>query len=212
MRLPAGSATVKRVEERIRSFLPQRGRVALAYSGGLSSTLLAMLVRKRCELECFAAGVKGSPDVLAAIAARDHLDYRVEIIELDVATTLRIARDLRTSYPSLSSRAIHALVPLAVVRERTQKRMLLTGFGTRRLDATFGSLLTGWKIESPLSEIFSRSTPGRASLQAAALSLGLPIEWTQTAHRAPAKGAGIDRFLRTIGPSGNRNTPASKFH
>jgi hypothetical protein len=171
-----------------------------------------MLVRKRCELECFAAGVQGSPDVLAAIAARDHLDYRVEIIEPDVAAILRIARDLRTSYPSLSSGAIHALVPLAVVRERTQKRMLLTGFGMRRLDAVFGSLLTGWKTESPLSEIFSRSIPGRTALQGAALSLGLPIEWTQTAHRAPAQGAGIDRFLRTIGPSGNRNTSPSKFH
>jgi len=54
-------------------------------------------------------------------------DYRVEIIELDVATTEGSCGS-PDSYPSLSSRAIHALVPLAVVRERTRKRMLLTGF------------------------------------------------------------------------------------
>jgi hypothetical protein len=192
---------VEQLEERIRSLLPERGKVALAYSGGLSSTLLAMLIRKRCDLECFVAGVKGSPDLLAAKAARDHLDYRVEIVDLNAATSVRIAKDLRASRPSLTSAAMHALVPLGAVRERTLGRILLTGFGARRLDTSLARVLRTWKTQSPLSEISQNRIPGRAALRAAALSLGLPIEWVRVAHRAPAEGAGIEHFLQTNGPS-----------
>lgn len=205
------SAVVEQLEERIRSLLPERGKVALAYSGGLSSTLLAMLVRKRCDLECFTAGVKGSPDVLAAKAARDHLDYRVEIVDLDAATSVRIAREFRASHPPFSPATMHALVPLGAVRERTSGRVLLTGFGTRSLDARFASALRIWKAQSPLSEIFPGHTPGRTILRAAAVSLGLPVEWARIAHRSPAEGAGIERFLQTIGPSSGRTATSVKF-
>jgi hypothetical protein len=166
-----------------------------------------MLVRKHCDLECFTAGVKGSPDVLAATAARDHLDYHVEIVDLDAATSVRIARDLRASRPPLSPAAMHALVPLGAVRERTSGRVLLTGFGTRSLDASLAGVQRTWKAQSPLSEISS----GRAVLRAAALSLGLPIQWARVAHRAPAMGAGIERFLQTIGPSGGHTATRVKF-
>ncbi len=157
-----------------------------------------MLVRKRCDLECFTAGVKGSPDVLAAKAARDHLDYRVEIVDLDAATSVRIAREFRASHPPFSPATMHALVPLGAVRERTSGRVLLTGFGTRSLDARFASALRIWKAQSPLSEIFPGHTPGRTILRAAAVSLGLPVEWARITHRSPAEGAGIERFLQTI--------------
>jgi hypothetical protein len=170
-----------------------------------------MLVRKRCDLECFTAGVKGSPDVLAAKAARDHLDYRVEILDLDAATTVRIARALRASRPPLSPVTTHALVPLGAVRERTSGRVLVTGFGTRSLDARFASVLRIWKAQSPLSEIFPGQIPGRAILRAAAISLGLPIEWARIAHRAPAEGAGIERFLQTIGTSSGHTATWGKF-
>jgi hypothetical protein len=202
---------VERIEERIRSLVPAREQVALAYSGGLSSTLLAMLVRKRYDLQCFVAGVKGSPDVLAATAARDHLDYRVEIVDLDAATGARIARELRASRPPLSPATTHTLVPLAAVRERTSGHVLITGFGTRRLDARFTSVLRTWKAQSPLSEIFPGRLARRAVLRAAALSLGLPIEWARIAHRAPAVGAGIERFLQTIGPSAGHTATSVKF-
>jgi hypothetical protein len=205
------SAVVEQLEARIQSLLPERDKVALAYSGGLSSTLLAMLVRKRCDLHCFVAGVEGSPDVLAAKAARDHLDYRVEIVDLDAATRRRIMRDLRASRPSLSSTSVHALVPLAAVREKTLGRVLLTGFGARRLDARFASVLRTWRARSPLSEISPGGIPRRAVLQIAALSLGLPIEWARIAHRAPAEGAGIERFLQTVGPSGGHSGSSAKF-
>lgn len=187
-----------------------QGEVALAYSGGLSSTLLATLVRKRCDLFCFVAGAKGSPDVLAATAARDHLDYRVEIVDLDVATSLRLARDLRAFRPTLSSAAIHALVPLGAVRERTLGRLLLTAFGTQRLDASLASVLRNWTAHSPLFELSRGRVPGRAVLRAAALSLGLPIEWARMAHRPPAEGAGIERFLPTTGRSRSHGATSSK--
>ncbi|TLZ98257.1 MAG: hypothetical protein E6J97_07410 [Methanobacteriota archaeon] len=78
-------AFVRRLEDEIAREVHGRNRVALAYSGGLASTLIAMIARKRCVLDCIVAGVDGSPDILAAKAAKAHLDYRVEYVILSRA-------------------------------------------------------------------------------------------------------------------------------
>src|SRR5437899_10797034 len=68
-------AFVRRLGDGIAREIHGRSRVALAYSGGLASTLIAMIARKRCALDCVVAGVDGSPDVLAAKAAKANPDY-----------------------------------------------------------------------------------------------------------------------------------------
>src|SRR5437879_4557886 len=54
-------AFVGRLEDRIAREVDGQDRVALAYSGGLSSMTIAMIARKRCNLECFVAGREGEP-------------------------------------------------------------------------------------------------------------------------------------------------------
>src|SRR2546422_513319 len=51
-------ALVHRLETAIAQEIHGRGRVALAYSGGLASTLIAMIARKRCELDCVVAALR----------------------------------------------------------------------------------------------------------------------------------------------------------
>src|SRR5206468_3430362 len=53
-------AFVRRLEHAVAHEVDGRDRVTLAYSGGLASTLVAMLARKRSALDCVVAGVDGS--------------------------------------------------------------------------------------------------------------------------------------------------------
>jgi len=187
---------VEQLEDQIADLVSGQNHVALAYSGGLSSTLVAMVARKRCDLVCVVAGAEGSEDIRAAPAVKAHLDYRVQFVHLGLEETLQIRDRIEASNRRLSSTAVRALVPLRAVLEETPDYMMLTGFGTQRIDEKIGTILKAWGAECPLMALSrSRSLP-RSILRAAAISLGLPVEWASVAHRAPATGAGIGEFLR----------------
>src|SRR5256885_17046516 len=105
-------AFVRRLEDEIAREVHGHNRVALAYSGGLASTLIAMIARKRCVLDCVVAGVDRSSDVVAAKAAKSHLDYRIEVVILRRETAMRIRARIEASHPGLRPRDIDNLVPL----------------------------------------------------------------------------------------------------
>src|SRR2546422_6268513 len=105
-----------------------RSRVALGYAGGLASPLIAMMARKRCALDCVVAGVDGSPDVLAAKAAKAHLDCRVEYVVMSREDALRIRAQIVRSHPGLPWRDVHNLVPLHATLERADVRTMLSAF------------------------------------------------------------------------------------
>jgi len=193
-------AFVERLEGRIADLVSGETRVALAYSGGLSSTLVAMIARKRCDLVCVVAGVEDSEAIRAAKAAKAHLDYRVQFVHLDLEGTLRIRDRIEASSRRWSATVIRALVPLRAVLEETPSQSLLAGFGSQRIDAKLGTVLKTWGVQCPLRDL-SRSHPlPRSLLRGAAISLGLPVEWARVTHRAPAASAGIEPFLRTSRP------------
>ncbi|MGI0150153.1 MAG: hypothetical protein ACREDF_11560 [Thermoplasmata archaeon] len=189
------SAFVRRLEDRIEELVEGHDRVALAYSGGLASTLVAMVARKRCELDCLVAGSPESADVRAANAAKQHMDYRIESILLDAAETGRIRRRLAATRPTLSPHAFRTLLPLFAVVERAEGNAWLAGFGSPRISPAIASELHRLEVRTPLVDLSAGRPLSRANLQAAAMSLGLPEEWARVSHRAPADGAGIAAFL-----------------
>ena len=188
---------VERLEGRIADVVSGPAPVALAYSGGLSSTLVAMVARKRCELVCVVAGVDESEAVRAGKAAKAHLDYGVHFVRLDLAETLRIRDRTKDADRRLSPTVVRGLVPLRAVVEGTHDSLILTGFGSQPTDTRIGTVLKAWGVQSPLMDL-SRSHPlPRSLLRAAAISLGLPVEWARVRHRTPATSAGIEDFLRS---------------
>ncbi len=189
-------AFVRRLEDRIAQEVDGPKRVALAYSGGLASTLIAMIARKRCVLDCVVAGVDGSSDVLAAKAAKAHLDYRVEYVILSRKDAMRIRARIARAHPGLLRRALDNLVPLHAALERAEGRPMLSGFGLPRLSAAMVAVLGRVAVVSPLRTIARGTTLSRSRLRAAATALGLPPEWARLSHRAPAEGAGIRDLLR----------------
>src|SRR5207247_10410441 len=104
-------AFVERLEKRMADLLSEETRVILAYSGGLASTLVAMVARKRCDLVCVVAGVEDSAAVRGAKAAKAHLDYRVQFVQPDIEGTCRIRDRLSAGNAPMSATAVRALLP-----------------------------------------------------------------------------------------------------
>ena len=189
-------ALVHRLETAIAQEIDGRGRVALAYSGGLASTLIAMIARKRCELDCVVAGVDGSSDVVAAKAAKSHLDYRIEVVILRREDAMRIRARIEASHPGLQPRDIDNLVPLHAALERSEGRPMLAGFGVPRPGSAMVAALRRAGVVWPLRTIAPEMLLSRPTLRAAATALGLPSEWARVSHRPPVDGAGIRDWLR----------------
>ena len=193
-------AFIERLEGRMADLLSEQTRVILAYSGGLASTLVAMVARKRCDLVCVVVGVEDSAAVRAAKAAKAHLDYRVQFVQPDIEGTRRIRDRINAATRHISATAVRALIPLRMVLEETPNQTILAGFGPRTPDATLGTILKDWGVLCPLLDL-ARSQPlPRSLLREAAISLGLPVEWARAAHREPATSAGINDFLPATGP------------
>jgi hypothetical protein len=192
---------VERLEARITDRLSGRTDAVLAYSGGLPSTLVAMVARKRCDLVCVVAGREDSQDVRAAKAAKAHLDYRVHSVRLDLEGTLRIRERMEAANPRLSPSAVRALIPIRAVVEETPNNLILAGVGTQRTDAKIATVLRAWGVQCPLMDLSRSRPPPRSLLRAAAMFLGLPVAWARVAHRSPVTGAGVDELLRSTGPS-----------
>ncbi len=193
-------AFVRRLEHRIARVVEGRNRVALAYSGGLASTLVAMIARKRCELECVVAGVDGSPDVLAAKAAKAHLDYHVEYVILRREEAMRIRARIAQTHPGLLRRDLENLIPLHAALERAEGRPMLSGFGLPRPSAAMVASLGHAAVVCPLRTVARGTTFSRSMLRTAAAALGLPSEWARVPHRAPAEGSGIRDWFRGSNP------------
>jgi len=193
-------AFLERLEGRMADLLSEETRVVLAYSGGLASTLVAMVARKRCDLVCVVAGVEDSAAVRAAKAAKAHLDYRVQFVHPDIEGTRRIRDRIDAATSHMSATAVRALIPVRMVFEETPNQTILAGFGPRNLDAKIGTILKDWGVLCPLQDL-ARSQPlPRSLLRAAAIALGLPVEWARAAHGEPATSAGINDFLLANGP------------
>ncbi len=182
---------VRRLEHRVAQEVKGRPRIVLAYSGGLASTLIAMIARKRCTLVCVVAGLEGSPDVQAAKAAKLHLDYRVEYDILSRADAIRIRAQVATAHPKLTPSEIDNLVPLHAALETADGGPMLSGFGPSRFGAGTVAALRRVDVTFPIHAVARGAALSRSMLRDAALLLGLPATWAHVAHRSPAEGAGL---------------------
>ena len=188
-------AFVGRLEDRIAREVDGQDRVALAYSGGLSSMTIAMIARKRCNLACFVAGREGAPDVEAARVAKTYFDLRVEHVLLDRVGTQAIRERLSHLRSRVSPQNLDSLIPLQAVLERTRGQRLLSGFGGSRTAAGIAGILRALKVRAPLVESARGRALPRSILREAAVSLGLPNDWARIPHRNPVAGAQIDELL-----------------
>lgn len=185
---------IRRLDDRISRPNPAGGRIALAYSGGLASTIVALVARKRWDLECFVAGFEGSADLDAAESARFHLDLRLERVLLDAADARRI-RDRIEAAHRLSSGTVRSLIPLVAVVEHADPTSWFAGYGSPRLAADLADQLRRFGVQAPLADASAGTNLPRSLLRRVARALGLPEDWGTVRHRDPGEGGGINEFV-----------------
>lgn len=187
------------LESEVARALGDEDRLELAYSGGLGSTLLAAIARKRCDLTCYTVGLRGSPDLRAAELAAVFLDYRVEKIQLTPSSAVALAREIAAALPAARAPDILSLLPAWAVAMRTNRRPLLAGFGTAPTSSRIREVLPNLRITSPLLRLDEGETSlVRGRLSACAEVLGIPAAFAKPRRRPPSSGSGISRALREI--------------
>ena len=186
---------VRQVERAIDVAIDGQSRPVLAFSGGLSSLLLAMVARKRHDLRCVVAGVEESADIAAAKSAKDSFEYRVEVVLLDAARVRTIAAGLAADFPGLTGPQRRELVPLRAVLLRAPETRVLAGLRRVPHSVEVGRAAERAGARLPLLHVLGGGA-SRETVRSAALHLGLPAAWARVRHRSPSEGAGIVEFLR----------------
>lgn len=177
----------------------RRGRVVLAFSGGLASLVLAAVARKHGDMRCVVVGTRHASDVEAALVARFHLDYPVDVMRPGRARILDAARTVHAAHPRLAPADVLSIVPLVLVEERYPEARVLSGFGLSPRSAALQRYLAAALPRPPgLTRSAARPPPRRLVLRIAE-DLGLPDPFALAARRTPAEGSGIGPALRALG-------------
>lgn len=96
-------------------------RIAVAFSGGLDSTTLATIAKKRSEVFLFSAGMEGSDDLEHAEKIASEMGLPLEKIILDEERMLDIYKKIYSFYPA-SFLKIEIGIPIYAVCDAAQKK------------------------------------------------------------------------------------------
>ncbi len=110
-------------------------KVAVSFSGGLDSTIIAAIARKSADVELFAAGVKNSPDLEYAEKVAGDLGLPLHKVLIDEKTAMQAYAKIYESL-KLDFLKVEILVPVHLIaKEATSKghRVLLFGSGAEEL-------------------------------------------------------------------------------
>jgi len=188
---------VSRLESVVTHAIRGHEGVTLAFSGGLASSLLAAVARKRCTLRCLVVGIDEAPDLQAARLAQDFLDVRLETLRPSALEILRWARSIAQAAPTLRPSEVASLVPLTAVLARPQAKPVLAGFGPVPLPLAARRYLRKVDAVLPFQGVGMRAI-ARATLRAAARVLGLPEAFVRSRRRPPGEGSGVWSVLRSL--------------
>ncbi|MCI4371900.1 MAG: hypothetical protein L3J78_04550, partial [Thermoplasmata archaeon] len=123
---------------------------------------MAMIARKRCDLECIVAGTKESQDVRTARGANLYFDYRTEVVELDAVTSRRIYERLAGTHPRLNRIERVSLIPTLAALEGRTNAPGFAGFASSRMGDAMTETLRAADVRLPLQEVSVLSPVTRA--------------------------------------------------
>jgi len=111
----------------------QEDRVAVAYSGGLDSSVIAALASEKASVTCYTCAVEGSFDSRNARQFADDERRQFALLELEsedlIPFTRKACRLLGTTDPV----RIAYTIPVLCVLHRSTERVVLTGSGADEL-------------------------------------------------------------------------------
>ena len=110
-------------------------RVAVSFSGGIDSTIIAQIAKKHCNVELFTTGVEGSPDLEYSEKAAKMLGLHLNKIIIDEPNILEAYKKCHEILP-LDFLKLGILVPVYRIAEAASKKghkVLLFGSAAEEL-------------------------------------------------------------------------------
>ncbi|SFS33110.1 asparagine synthase (glutamine-hydrolyzing) [Saccharopolyspora flava] len=138
-------ATREVLVDSVRRHLMADVEVGVFLSGGLDSSVVAAIAAAECaeagtRLKTFAVGTEGSPDLLAARAAAEHLGTEHHEAVFDARRAVAALDDVVASVESFDASLIRSAVPNWFLAELAAEHVkaVLTGEGADELFAGYG--------------------------------------------------------------------------
>jgi asparagine synthase (glutamine-hydrolysing) len=176
-------------------------RVAVAYSGGLDSSIVAALSIEITATKCYTCAVRGShdADVVGALARGQGVDW--EPIELRPEGVTARVKQASLALETVDPSRIAYTIPLIGVLEKASERLVLAGTGA---DELFGGYAKYTESEDPSAQMREdlekmRREAAMVRMAFSGKRLALPFEDGRVVELA--SGLPLDAV---IGPSGNK--------
>ncbi len=101
--------------------------VAVAYSGGLDSTLVAAIAARMARVRCYACAVKGSHDWRNLPTYADEVGCTLSMVDLDAGDVRDLVREAATVMRAVNPTTVAYSVPIMCVLREADEDTVLTG-------------------------------------------------------------------------------------
>jgi asparagine synthase (glutamine-hydrolysing) len=134
-----------------RKIIGEQTRVAVAYSGGVDSSVVAALAREIADVECYTCVVKSSFDALNA--PRRAREERIDLRIIDLGPE-RLTEEIHNAAEILDTPnpvEIAYTIPLLVVLRESSERIVLSGNGADELFAGYSKYVSSQNPEAAMA-------------------------------------------------------------
>ncbi|MEE9236854.1 MAG: asparagine synthase-related protein [Thermoplasmata archaeon] len=139
-----GESLYEALGEGVREACEGYGSVALAFSGGLDSSVIAAFTRDTTSVITYTVGYASSQDLTNAQEASGTLGLSWVPIELEDSLLVREARSLLRHFPGLDPVTLSFELPLWILLDRCSDTVVLAGQGA---DELFGGYAKYQRLE-----------------------------------------------------------------
>lgn len=203
--MPQVETLLRSIEQSVIDAIADQTAVAVAYSGGLDSSLLAVLAQRTVEMKCYTACAPGSYDARSASSSAAADGLTIETIELTDDDIRRLAAQAASVFGSSDTVRIGYTVPLLSVIHASREGTILVG---NLADELFAGYAKYASVDDPAALM-------RVDLEKALCDIERLVDYAKCEHKVVVAPFASERVVQQavstppslmIGPQGRKLT------